>query len=143
MIRLWTIVAVFTVFGWTSLARLIRGEVLSLRERDFITAARALGVPTRQILLKELLPNLTGPIIVSLTMAVPAYVAGEAGLSYLGVGLVEPTASWGRTIDDATNYYAVYPLYFWLPALGILALVLALSLLGDAVRDAFEPATRR
>jgi peptide/nickel transport system permease protein len=143
LIRLWTIVAIFAVFGWQGLARLIRGEVLSLREREFVSAARALGVPTRQILFKELLPNLTGPIIVSLTLAIPAYVAGEAGLSFLGVGLIEPTASWGRTIDDATNYYASDPLYLWLPALAILGLVLSLSLLGDAIRDAFDPKTRR
>jgi ABC-type dipeptide/oligopeptide/nickel transport system permease subunit len=142
-VRLWTLVAMFAVFGWTGLGRLIRAEVLSLREREFIQAARAVGVPTRQILFRELLPNLTGQIIVFLSLAVPAFIANEAGLSYLGIGLTEPTPSWGRTINGAITYYETYPIYFWQPALAILALVLALNLLGDAIRDAFDPKTRR
>ena len=75
------------VFGWMALARLIRGEVLSLREREFVQAARVIGVPTRRILFKELLPNLIAPIVVAISLALPAYVAAEAGLSYLGIGL--------------------------------------------------------
>jgi ABC-type dipeptide/oligopeptide/nickel transport system permease subunit len=142
-IRFWVLITILVVFGWAGLARLIRGEVISLREREFIAAARVIGVPTRQILFKELLPNLVGPIIVSLTIAVPAYVSLEATLSFLGAGLVEPTASWGRTIDNAQNSYAIYPLYLWPPVIGVVVLVLALSLLGDAVRDAFDPNTRR
>ncbi|MGA8113748.1 MAG: ABC transporter permease [Actinocatenispora sp.] len=142
-IRLWTLVCVFALFGWPSLARLIRGEVLSLRERDFISAARVIGMPTWRVLLGELLPNLTGPIVVGLSLAIPGYVTAEAGLSFLGVGLIEPTASWGRTIADATNYYASDPLYLWIPAASVLVLVLCLNLLGDAVRDAFDPTNRR
>ncbi|HEY8455146.1 MAG TPA: ABC transporter permease [Actinopolymorphaceae bacterium] len=142
-IRLVTLVAILAVFGWTTLARLIRGEVLSLREREFVLAARAIGVPTRQILFRELLPNLTGPIIVSLSLSFPAYITAEAGLSFLGVGLIEPMPSWGRTIALARNYYSTYPEYLWQPVLAILVLVLALNLLGDAVRDAFDPKTRR
>jgi peptide/nickel transport system permease protein len=142
-VRLWTLVGIFALFGWTQLARLIRAEVLSLREREFIQAARAIGVPTRQILFRELLPNLTGQIIVFLSLAIPSYIASEAGLSYLGIGLTEPTPSWGRTINAAIGYYETYPIYFWQPALAILVLVLALNLLGDAIRDAFDPKTRR
>jgi ABC-type dipeptide/oligopeptide/nickel transport system permease subunit len=142
-IRFWVLIIILVIFGWAGLARLIRGEVISLREREFIAAARVIGVPTRQILFKELLPNLVGPIIVSLSIAVPAYISLEATLSFLGAGLVEPTASWGRTIDNAQNSYAVYPLYLWPPVIGVVVLVLALSLLGDAVRDAFDPNTRR
>ncbi|MFD2081039.1 peptide/nickel transport system permease protein [Actinopolymorpha cephalotaxi] len=142
-VRLWSLVAIFAVFGWTGLGRLVRAQVLSLREREFIQAARAIGAPTRQILFRELLPNLTGQIIVFLSLAVPSYIASEAGLSYLGIGLTEPTPSWGRTINSALSYYETYPIYFWQPALAILVLVLALNLLGDAIRDAFDPTTRR
>jgi ABC-type dipeptide/oligopeptide/nickel transport system permease subunit len=142
-VRLVTLIVILAVFGWIGLARLVRGEVLSLREREFILAARAIGVPTRRILFRELLPNLTGPIIVSLSLALPAVITAEAGLSFLGVGLQEPMPSWGRTIAMATNYYSTYPTYLWQPVIGILVLVLALNLLGDAVRDAFDPKTRR
>jgi peptide/nickel transport system permease protein len=142
-VRFWVIISILVVTGWMALARLIRGEVKSLREREFVQAARAIGVPTRQILFKEILPNLVGPIIVSASIAVPAYITAEATLSYLGAGLVEPIASWGRTIDDATNSFAKYPLWLWPPVIGLSLLVLALSLLGDSIRDAFDPSTRR
>lgn len=114
-----------------------------MREKEFVQAARALGVPTRRLLFKEMLPNLVGLIIVSLTLAIPAFISAEAGLSYLGVGLKEPTASWGLTIAAATNYYEVQPLYLWVPVIAVSLLVLALSLLGDAIADAFNPNTRR
>lgn len=142
-IRFWVIIAVLVAFGWMGLARLVRGEVKSLREREFVQAARAIGVPTRQILFREILPNLVGPIIVSASIAVPAYITFEATLSYLGAGLVEPTASWGRTISDAQNSFAIYPLWLWPSVIALSALVLALSLLGDSIRDAFDPTSRR
>jgi ABC-type dipeptide/oligopeptide/nickel transport system permease subunit len=133
---------VLSVFGWMSLARLVRGEVLSLREREFIQAARVIGVPTRSILFKELLPNLLAPIVVSISLGLPAYVTAEAGLAYLGIGVVG-VPSWGQTINAAVAYYDTYPLYLFAPVVGILALVIALNLLGDAIRDAFDPKTRR
>jgi ABC-type dipeptide/oligopeptide/nickel transport system permease subunit len=142
-LRFVVLICVLFVFGWMGLARLVRGEVTSLREREFVQAARAIGVPTRQILFKEILPNLVGPIIVSASIAVPAYITYEATLSYLGVGLVEPTASWGRTIADAQNLFATYPLWLWPSVIGLSALVLALTLLGDSIRDAFDPTSRR
>lgn len=142
-VRLWTLIAILGAFGWTGLCRLIRAQVLSLREREFILAARAIGVPPGRIIMRELLPNVTGQIIVFMSLSLPGYVALEAGFSYLGVGLVEPTASWGRTIAAATPYYQNFPIYFWYPALGIMFLVLSLNLLGDAIRDAFDPKTRR
>lgn len=142
-VRFWTIIGVLVFFGWIGLARLIRGEVFSLREREFVQAARVIGVPTRRILFREILPNLVGPIIVSASIAVPAYIASEATLSFLGAGLVEPTASWGRTVSLAQNSYAAYPLWLWPPVASIALLVLALSLLGESVRDAFDPNTRR
>ncbi len=142
-LRFVVLIAVLVFFGWITLARLIRGEVFSLREREFVQAAKLIGVPTRQILFKEILPNLLGPIIVSASIAVPAYISTEAVLSYLGAGLVEPTPSWGRTVSDAQNAFKIYPLYLWPPVISIALLVLALSLLGDAIRDAFDPNTRR
>jgi ABC-type dipeptide/oligopeptide/nickel transport system permease subunit len=142
-IRFFVLIFVLSFFGWAGLARIIRGEVLSLREREFVLAAKAIGVPTRQVLFKELLPNLVAPIVISASLALPAYVTAEAGLSFLGVGLIEPVPSWGQTIATATNWFKADPIYLWLPVLGITILVLALALLGDAVRDAFDPKTRR
>lgn len=142
-VRFGVLLGVLIFFGWVGLARLIRGEVFSLREREFVQAAKVIGVPTRQILFREILPNLVGPIIVSASIAVPTYIAAEATLSFLGAGLVEPTASWGRTVALAQNTYAVYPLFLWPPVASIAILVLALSLLGEAIRDAFDPNTRR
>lgn len=142
-IRFVVLIGILVFFGWIGLARLIRGEVLSLREREFVQAAKVIGVPTRAILFREILPNLVGPIIVSASIAVPAYITAEATLSYLGAGLVEPTPSWGRTVSNAQNAYARYPLFLWPPVLSIALLVLALSLLGEAIRDAFDPNTRR
>ncbi|WP_139978684.1 ABC transporter permease [Nocardioides litoris] len=137
-----SLVGVLVLFGWMGLARLVRGQVLSLREREFVQAAQVIGVPTRRILFKELLPNLVAPIVVSLSLALPAYVAAEAGLSFLGIGLSEGT-SLGKTIASARGYYDTYPLYLWVPVGTIMVLVIALNLLGDSVRDAFDPKTRR
>jgi len=141
--RFYVLIFVLSFFGWAGLARIIRGEVLSLREREFVLAAKAIGVPTRQVLFKELLPNLVAPIVISASLSLPAYVTAEAGLSFLGVGLVEPIPSWGQTIAIATNWFKADPIFLWLPVIGITALVLAMALLGDAVRDAFDPKTRR
>ncbi|CAN5267306.1 ABC transporter permease [soil metagenome] len=140
--QLIVLILILSVFGWMGLARLIRGEVLSLREREFILAARAIGAPTHRILLRELLPNLVAPIVISISLGIPAYVTAEAGLSLLGVGLVEQP-SWGRTIALATNWFGQVNSYLVAPVLGILFLVLALNLLGDSVRDALDPKTRR
>jgi peptide/nickel transport system permease protein len=133
---------VLSLLTWMTLARLVRGEVLSLREREFVMAARVIGVPTRRILFKELLPNLIAPIIVSISLGLPAFVTIEAGLAYLGIGVVG-VASWGQTVNKAVNFFNTYPLYLYAPVVGILLLVMALNLLGDAVRDAFDPKTRR
>jgi len=140
--QLISLLFVLSAFGWMSLARLVRGEVLSLREREFVQAARVIGVPTRVILFRELLPNLVAPIVVSVSLGLPAFVSAEAALAYLGIGVVG-TPSWGQTIEDATGYFGTYSMYLWPPLLGVLLLVLALNLLGDSVRDAFDPKTRR
>jgi ABC-type dipeptide/oligopeptide/nickel transport system permease subunit len=140
--QIFTLIGILVIFGWMGLARLIRGQVLSLREREFILAAEVIGVPTRQILFKELLPNLIAPIVVSISLYMPGFVAAEAGLSFLGLGLTG-TPSLGKMVADATPFYADYGLYLWLPVGAIALLTLALNLLGDSVRDAFDPRTRR
>ena len=137
-----TLIGILAFFTWMGVARLIRGEVISLREREFVQAARVIGVPTHRILLKEILPNLVAPIVVSVSLGLPAFVSAEAGLSFLGIGVVG-RPSWGQTIDSATNYWESYPLYLLEPVLGIVILVIALNLLGDAIRDALDPKTRR
>ena len=141
-IQFWALIAVLAGFGWMGVARLIRGEVLSLREREFVQAARVIGMPTHRILIKELLPNLAAPIVISTSLMLPAFVAAEAGLAFLGIG-VTSGISWGQTIAKATAFFETYPLFLWEPMIGIVALVLALNLLGDAVRDALDPKTRR
>jgi peptide/nickel transport system permease protein len=133
---------VLVVFGWMPLARLIRGQVLSLREREFIQAAQVIGAPTRRILFKELLPNMVAPIVVSISLSLPAFVAAEAGLSFLGIGLTG-TPSLGQIINIATRYFDTYPLYLWAPVITVMLLVVSLNLLGDSIRDAFDPKTRR
>ena len=136
------LIGVLAGFGWMSVARLIRGEVLSLREREFVQAARVMGMPTSRLLLKELLPNLVAPIVVAASLMLPAFVAAEAGLAYLGIG-VTTRPSWGQTLNQGTAYFDNYALYLYQPLLGIVAIVLALNLLGDALRDALDPKTRR
>jgi len=141
-VQLFALIGILVVFGWMGLTRLIRGQVLSLREREFIMAAQVMGVPTRRILFKELLPNLVAPIVVATSLYLPGYVTAEAGLSFLGIGITG-IPSLGQTINDAQQWWDIYPLYLWAPVLTICVLVLALNLLGDSVRDAFDPRTRR
>lgn len=136
------LIGVLAGFGWMSIARLIRGEVLSLREREFVMAARVMGMPTSRLLLKELLPNLVAPIVVAASLMLPAFVAAEAGLAFLGIG-VTTRPSWGQTLNQGIAFFDNYPLYLYQPLLGIVAIVLALNLLGDALRDALDPKTRR
>lgn len=137
-----SLIGILAAFGWMGIARLVRGEVLSLREREFILSARVIGMPTSRIMVKELLPNLVAPIVVAVSLMLPAFIAAEAGLAFLGVGITQGE-SWGQTILLASAYFELYPLYLWEPLLGIVVLVLALNLLGDAIRDAVDPKTRR
>jgi ABC-type dipeptide/oligopeptide/nickel transport system permease subunit len=136
------LVAILTIFGWMALTRLIRGQVLSLREREFVMAAQVMGVPVRRILFKELLPNLVAPIVVATSLTLPGLITAEAGLSFLGIG-VSGYPSLGQTIADAQQFWDSYPLYLWAPVLTICLLVVSLNLLGDSIRDAFDPKTRR
>jgi ABC-type dipeptide/oligopeptide/nickel transport system permease subunit len=136
------VIAVLVILGWMYLARIVRAEVLSMREREFIQAARVIGVPTRRILFRELLPNLIAPIVVSISLMLPNFVALEAALSYLGIGITG-VPSLGQTINDAQLDYDYYPIYLCAPILTVMVLVVSLNLLGDSIRDAFDPKTRR
>jgi peptide/nickel transport system permease protein len=141
--RILYLIIVFAFFGWPYLARLIRGQVLSLREREFVEAAVANGAPTRRILFKEILPNLWAPIIVYVTISIPTIIAAEAALAFLGVGINEPTPSWGKMLADSVRYFAVVPTYLFIPGVALFVVVYAFNVFGDAVRDALDPRTGR
>ncbi|MEY2627124.1 MAG: hypothetical protein RJB08_883 [Actinomycetota bacterium] len=141
--RLTYIVFVLAVFGWVYMARLIRGQVLSLREREFIEAARSFGATNTHLVFKQLLPNLWSQVIVFVTLSLPGYVAVEATLSFLGVGLLAPAPSWGIMLGDSVRYYRVDPTYLVVPGLTLMILVMAFNLMGDGLRDAFDPKSDR
>ncbi|WP_441250407.1 ABC transporter permease [Kitasatospora sp. McL0602] len=134
---------VLSLLGWMSLARILRATTLSLREREFVEAAKVTGASPARIIFKELLPNLWTPILVQSTLALPAFVTAEAGLSYLGVGVHEPTPDWGRMLADAATYLRSDLAFLLVPGIAMVIFVLAFNLLGDSVRDAFDPKTKR
>lgn len=136
-----TVIAAIVVINWTYIGRIIRGQTLSLREREFVEAARALGAGHVRILFRELLPNLTAPIVVYATLVIPQNILLEAALSYLGVGVSPPQASWGQMIAEATPIFNTAWWYFTFPGAALLLTVLAFNLLGDGVRDALDPRT--
>jgi ABC-type dipeptide/oligopeptide/nickel transport system permease subunit len=141
--RITFIVLVLSGFGWPYLARIIRGQVLSLREREFVESAVAMGAGTPRILFREILPNLWAPILVYVTILLPTYIAAEATLSFLGVGLLPPTPSWGAMLAESVSFFAVVPTYLFIPGTALFVVVLAFNLLGDAVRDALDPRAGR
>jgi peptide/nickel transport system permease protein len=137
------VIAVIALTSWTYPARIIRGQVLSLREKEFVEAARSLGASDRRIIVKELLPNLTAPIIVFVTTFIPTAILFEAALSFLGVGVQPPTPSWGQMISDASPNVATQWWYMLFPGLALLFTVLAFNFVGDAMTDALNPRTRK
>jgi peptide/nickel transport system permease protein len=138
-----TVILVIALVSWTSIARIIRGQVLSLREREFVLAARSLGASNRRILVREILPNLAAPIAVYASLLVPQAILFEAALSFLGVGISPPTASWGWMIADAAGTFGSAWWYMLFPGVALLITVLAFNLLGDGVRDALDPKAHR
>ena len=141
--RVTMLIMFFVFFGWTGFARLIRSQVLSLRERDFVTAAQALGAPSRRIVFKELMPNLWPPVIVFASNALPGYLGAEAAFSYLGIGVQQPQSTWGTILAEASVYWQTNPTYFWIPGGMLFIIVLSFNLVGDAVRDALDPKSDR
>jgi ABC-type dipeptide/oligopeptide/nickel transport system permease subunit len=132
------------VTGWPGLARLVRGQTLSLRKRDFVEAARALGVPDAQIILRHVLPNLLSVVVVAATVDIAGIVIAEATLSFLGIGVQVPMPSWGSMIDIPlrSGYWRPHPEFVLYPALLLSVTVLSLNFLGDALRDAMDPRGR-
>ncbi|MDN4480018.1 ABC transporter permease [Demequina sp. EGI L300058] len=124
---------------WTSLARLVRGEVLSLREREFVTAARAIGTGSARIIMRHILPNTVGVIIVATTFAIAAAILLETALSFLGFGVQPPDISLGSLIDRYQTAFTSRPWLFWFPGMFILAIALSVNFIGDGLRDAFDP----
>jgi len=139
---IWIIILVIGVVYWTWIARVIYGQVVSLRERDFVTAARAIGVPQVRTLLRHILPQLIPTIIVWGTLGIATNVMLEASLSYLGIGVQPPTPSWGGMIQQGQSYYRTAPWLVLWPGLAILLTVFAFNLLGDGLRDALDPTLR-
>jgi peptide/nickel transport system permease protein len=140
---IWVIMAVIGFTGWMGLARLVRGEILSLREREFVQGARALGAPDARIMFRHILPNALVPVLVSATLGVAAAILTESGLSFLGLGVQPPTPSWGNILIDGK---ANIEIAWWLsvfPGLAILVTVLAYNLLGEGLRDALDPRLRQ
>jgi len=136
------LIFVIGFFNWPYLGRIIRGQALVLREREFVDAAKGMGAKGPYILFRELLPNLVGPIIVYSTLLIPTNIIFEASLSFLGVGIQPPQASWGGMLSDAIDFYQVDPQYMLVPGLAIFITVLAFNLLGDGLRDALDPRSR-
>jgi len=128
--------------AWMGAARLVRGQVLSVRENEYVVAAYALGVPTARIILRHILPNIIGPLIVTETLNIPSYIAYEAFLSFIGLGVNPPTPSWGGMIADGALVIQNYPNQALFPALALFLLMFAFNFLGDGLRDALDPTLR-
>jgi peptide/nickel transport system permease protein len=141
-LRVATLVVIIGFFSWPYIGRIIRGQTLSLREREFVDAARSLGARNSYILFRELLPNLAAPILVYTTLLIPTNILFEAALSFLGVGVRPPTPTWGGMLSDAVQWYTIAPHFMIFPGLAIFVTVLAFNLFGDGLRDALDPRTR-
>jgi len=137
------LVFIIGFFSWPYIGRIIRGQVIGIKEREYIEAARSIGAGPMRILFKEILPNLVAPILVYSTLLIPANILFEAALSFLGVGIKEPTPSWGAMVNLAIPYDLQDPEYFIVPGLAIFITVLAFNLFGDGLRDALDPKASR
>jgi ABC-type dipeptide/oligopeptide/nickel transport system permease subunit len=134
-----TVIFIIAILSFTYIARIVRGQVLSLREKEFVEASRALGASNRRIIFKEILPNLVAPLIVYSSLLIPVNILLEAALSFLGVGIQPPTASWGQMIADATPIFNTAWWYMVFPGAALLLTVLAFNLVGDGLLDALNP----
>ncbi|UCM90160.1 ABC transporter permease [Streptomyces marincola] len=142
-VKVISVIIVLWALGWMTLGRILRGATLSLREREFVEAAKVSGASPWRIIRKELLPNVVSPILVQATYMLPSFVTTAAALSFLGVGLTEPTPDWGRMFATAAEVYRSDITYMFFPGVSMVIFVVAFNLLGDSVRDAFDPRTVR
>jgi oligopeptide transport system permease protein len=137
-----TIILALTITGWINMARIVRGQILQLKNQEFVLAARALGADSKRIIFKHLIPNALGPIIVTLSLTVPQAIFAESFLSFLGLGVSAPVASWGTMASDGLPALQYYPHRLMFPAVFISLTMLAFNLLGDGIRDAVDPRLR-
>lgn len=135
----WLEIAVIAFFSWAAVGRIVRGQTLAIREREYVEAARSLGAGSLRIMFVDVLPNLVAPVIVYTTLLIPVSIVFESTLSYLGVGIIPPTPSWGNMISDAQGFYQVAWWFLVFPGLALILTTLAFNLLGDSVRDALDP----
>ena len=136
------IVIIFALTSWMYVARIVRAQFLSLKENDFVLAARSIGTPTSEIIFRHILPNSMAPIVVSATLAVATAILSEAYISFLGMGVQPPTATWGNMLDGSYNYIETAPWLWIFPGLLILLTVLSINFVGDGLRDALDPRSR-
>ncbi|HEV7651666.1 MAG TPA: ABC transporter permease [Actinophytocola sp.] len=134
-------IAVIAFFSWAAVGRIVRGQTLAIREKEYVEAARSLGAGDLRIMFVDVLPNLVAPVIVYTTLLIPVSIVFEATLSYLGVGIIPPTPSWGNMISDAQGFYQVAWWFLVFPGVALVLTTLAFNLLGDSVRDALDPRT--
>jgi len=142
-VRPLVLIGVQFLLGWMSIGRLVRAQVLSLREREFVEAARISGASSWRIIRKELLPNIWSTILVQSTLMLPVFVTAEAGLSFLGVGILPPTPDWGLMFQTGATYYRSDITFMFFPGIAMMIFVVTFNLLGDSVRDALDPKTLR
>jgi peptide/nickel transport system permease protein len=135
-------ILVLGFFGWPRIARIVRAQTLSLTKRNFVSAARAMGGGPWHVFTKQLLPNLWAPIIIVFSLTIPSQIGNEAALSFLGVGVLPPTPSWGRTISDAIKFFETDPMYLVFPGLTLFLITLAFNVVGDGIRDALDPRSK-
>jgi len=140
---LWTIILTLGTVYWVGMARLVRGQVLGLKEQEYVLAARTIGVSKAKIITRHLIPNAMGPIIVSMTMMIPSAVFTESFLSFIGLGISAPQASWGTLANDALGGLNTYPYQLFIPALAIAVTMLSFNFLGDGLRSALDPRLRK
>jgi ABC-type dipeptide/oligopeptide/nickel transport system permease subunit len=138
----WVIIIAIGITGWTTAARLVRAEFLSLRESDFVAAGRALGASDRRLIVRHMIPSSLAPVVVAATLGIADAVVTEAALSYLGFGINPPEASLGNLLNKAQDYFYRAPLQVWYPGITLILVVLAASFLGDGLRDALDPRQR-
>ncbi len=138
-----TIVIAYAAVGWTGMARLVRGQVISLKQQDYVIAAKVMGAKPARIIGKHLLPNTLSVVIVHITLSIPSAIFTEAFLSYIGLGVPVPLASWGTLANDGSIVFQIYPVQLIIPAICISLTMLSFNLLGDGLRDALDPKLRR
>jgi peptide/nickel transport system permease protein len=139
---LWNVIIALAISGWVGYARLVRGQVMAVKEREFVEAARALGASDLRILARHVLPNIVQPLIVQAAIGMATAVMAEATLSFLGLGVPPPAASWGSMLNDARSHLFDSPHLVFFPAMAVMLCVLSFNFIGDALRDYLDPRTR-